>query len=102
MIVRIKLNYPQYPVVNVGNKRTPIYLPPEVCEVLPGQGRSPKLDASQTGKMIKFANMQGYTKANLITSSGISTIGLKSEDNQKLVSARATLNCEPFEQRVMK
>lgn len=102
MTVRIKLSYPQYPVVNVGNKSTPIYLPPEVCEVLPGQSRSPKLHATQTGKMIKFANMQGYTKANLIASSGISTIGLESKDNPKLVSASATLNCESVDQRVMR
>lgn len=91
MIVRIKLNYPQYPVVNVGNKAKPIYLPPEVCEVLPGQGGSSKLDVGQLGKLIKFANMQGYTKAKLIASNGISTIGLKSNENPKLVSARATL-----------
>lgn len=102
MTIRIKLSYPQYPVVNVENERTPIYLPPKVCEVLPRQSRSLKLDASQTRKMIKFANMQGYTKANLIASSGISTIGLKSNDNPKLVSAVATINCEPVDQRVMR
>lgn len=102
MTVRIKLSYPLYPVVNIGNKRMPIYLPPEVCEILPGQGRSSRLDASQTGKLIKFANMQGYRKANLIASSGISTIGLDSNTNPKLVSAPATLNCESVDQRVMR
>lgn len=69
----------------------PIYLPPEVCEVLPGQGVSPRLDASQTGKMIKFTNMQGYTKAKLIAGKGISTIGLNSNENSSLISVCATL-----------
>lgn len=91
MIVRFKFSYPQYPVVSVGNKGTPIYLPPEVCEVLTGQGQSSKLDASQTGKLIKFANMQGCTKANLIADSGVSTIGLNPNENPRPVSARATL-----------
>lgn len=91
MIVRIKLSYPQYSVVDVGNKGMPIYLPPEVCEVLPGQGLSPRLDASQTGKMIKFTNMQGYKKANLIANKGISIIGLKSNEKSTLINVCATL-----------
>lgn len=91
LIVRIKLSFPEYPVVNVGNKGKPIYLPPEVCEVLPGQGRGAKLKASQTRKMITFSNQQGYKNANLIVSKAVSAIGLKSNENPALVSARTTL-----------
>ena len=91
LIVRIQLVRPQYPEVNVGSKAKPVYLPPEFCEVLQGQGRSAKLDASQTRNMITFANQQGHKSAKMIVSRAVSATGLKSNENPTQVSAYATL-----------
>ncbi|KAI9661480.1 MAG: hypothetical protein M1831_003002 [Alyxoria varia] len=43
------------PVVNVGKKANPVYLPAEVCTVLQGQPASQVLSPDQTANMIKFA-----------------------------------------------
>lgn len=43
------------PVVNVGSRQKPVYLPEEVCDVLRGQPCVAKLSAEQTSQMIKFA-----------------------------------------------
>lgn len=91
LIVHIKLSYLEYSVVNVGKKGKAIYLPSEVCEVLPGQGRSAKLRAGQARKMITFSNRQGYKNANLIVSKAVSVIGLNSNENPALVRRASPL-----------
>ena len=48
------LKLPDVPCLNVGTPRKPIYLPPEVCIIAPGQRRL-KLDEKQTAAMIKSA-----------------------------------------------
>nr|POE47165.1 protein argonaute mel1 [Quercus suber] len=51
----IKLNKPKLPVLNVGTKADPQYLPIELCTVLPGQPYSRLLGSDQTTAMIHFA-----------------------------------------------
>ena len=76
---------PNLPVVNVGNKENPSYLPAEVCIVLPGQFSQSKLDPSQTQEMIKFAVRKPWENADSITQEGIRTVGLLPQANVNLV-----------------
>ncbi|KAJ5597513.1 hypothetical protein N7537_007597 [Penicillium hordei] len=43
------------PIVNVGNFDRPVYLPAELCEVIPGQPFKPELSMVQRQNMIKFS-----------------------------------------------
>ena len=63
------------PVVNVGTRAIPIYLPAEVCEVLPGQVSRSKLNARQTSNMINFAKCDPGKCAQLIAKEGRQTLG---------------------------
>ena len=58
------------PVVNVGNKANPNYLPVEVCVVLPRQSTGEKLDPDQTASMIRYAVRQPWMNATSITQEG--------------------------------
>jgi eukaryotic translation initiation factor 2C len=55
------------PVINVGSKTYPVYLPAEVCEIRPGQPCNSKLSPSQTAQMIGFAVRPPYMNAQSIT-----------------------------------
>ncbi|ETI24054.1 hypothetical protein G647_03423 [Cladophialophora carrionii CBS 160.54] len=50
----INLN-PSLPVVKVGNRDNPTYLPAEVCQVIRGQPYKKQLSPTQTQRMIEFA-----------------------------------------------
>ncbi|KAL1297327.1 hypothetical protein AAFC00_004875 [Neodothiora populina] len=50
------LTYPDDPVVNVGSRNDPIYLPIELCSVMPGQAVKKFLTGPQTASMIRFAS----------------------------------------------
>ena len=63
------------PVVNVGTRAIPIYLPAEVCEVLPGQVSPYKLNSRQTRNMINFAKCDPSKCAELIAEEGRKTLG---------------------------
>jgi eukaryotic translation initiation factor 2C len=63
------------PVVNVGNRQNPRYLPAQVCHVLPGQPSRSKLSSGQTQKMIRFAVRKPVENANSIVSSGVQLLG---------------------------
>ncbi|RCH92328.1 Eukaryotic translation initiation factor 2C [Rhizopus azygosporus] len=58
-----RLNYPFLPCVAV---RKDIFLPMEVCEVLPGQRHMKKLNEKQTAEMIKFTCQKPDVRANKI------------------------------------
>ena len=73
------------PVVNVGNRENPSYLPAEVCIVMPGQSYQSKLDPSQTQQMIRFAVRKPWENAKSITEDGPSTVGLSPQTNANLV-----------------
>jgi eukaryotic translation initiation factor 2C len=49
------LKQPNLPVLNVGSPADPIYIPAELCTVLPGQPYRKFLSGDQTTKMLKFA-----------------------------------------------
>lgn len=58
-----RLNYPFLPCVVV---KRDIFLPMEVCEILPGQHYSKKLNRDQTAEMIKFTCQNPNVRANKI------------------------------------
>ncbi|KAF2137623.1 uncharacterized protein K452DRAFT_278272 [Aplosporella prunicola CBS 121167] len=68
---QITLTTPGAPVVNVGTKDNPTYIPPELCTVLPGQVAGRMLSANQTRLMIEFAARPPNQNANSITRQGL-------------------------------
>ena len=66
---------PQFPVVNVGNKANPSYLPADVCIVLPGQPADAKLTPDQTANMISFAVRNPKANATSIVGRGLASLG---------------------------
>ncbi|KAH6960011.1 PAZ domain-containing protein [Ilyonectria sp. MPI-CAGE-AT-0026] len=75
------------PVVNVGNRENPTYLPAEVCYVMPGQPANTKLDPKQTQQMIRFAVRKPWENATFITKQGVETAGLLPSTNPRLVKS---------------
>lgn len=78
---------PGMPVVNVGNRENPVYLPVEVCEVEPGQPATTKLSPNQTQSMLGFAVMgrKPAQNAQSIVTKGVSMLGLGEPLNTTLV-----------------
>lgn len=68
---QITLRHPDLPVINVGTKVRPVYLPAEVCEVRPGQPCNTKLTSDQTRAMINFAVRRPNQNAESITDPSI-------------------------------
>lgn len=75
-----------YPVINVGTKEHPSYLPVEVCVVMPGQPALAKLSGDQTRNMIRFAVRGPWMNAESIVNNGFETAGLSLQTNELLVS----------------
>jgi hypothetical protein len=82
----IRLAKPELPVINAGNRANPMYLPAQVCYVLPGQAANIKLDPAQTQQMIRFAVRGPAENATSITQQGLATVGLSATTNPRLVS----------------
>lgn len=76
---RIKTDQ-KYPVINVGTRGRPSYLPVETCEVLSGQPSTAKLTGDQTAKMIGFAVRRPHQNADSILQDGFDTVGLSSQN----------------------
>ncbi|KAH7025257.1 putative RNA interference and gene silencing protein [Microdochium trichocladiopsis] len=72
---------PMIPIINVGTRDTPSYLPPEVCVVVPGQNSNSKLNPAQTQQMIQFAVRSPWENAASIVRDGFQTVGLSSQAN---------------------
>lgn len=87
---------PILPVLNVGNREHPSYLPAEVCIVLPGQYSKSKLGSGQTQQMIRFAVRKAWENANSITQEGIRTVGLLPQANVNLVRSFLPENRRPI------
>lgn len=85
------LQNPQLPLVNCGNRGNPMYLPAEVCIVLPGQPSKSKLNANQSQQMIRHAVRKPWENANSIYSEGVQTVGLDENTNILLVCFRFNL-----------
>lgn len=77
---------PNLPVINVGTRENPSYLPAEVCIVQPGQPAKTKLSPQQTQKMIQFAVRSPGENANSIMEKGTQVLGIKPRLNNTLVS----------------
>ncbi|KAJ2906219.1 putative RNA interference and silencing protein [Zalerion maritima] len=75
---------PNRPVLNVGTRARPSYLPTEVCHVLPGQASNTKLSPHQTQEMIKFAVRRPHQNAESIFNGGFKTVGLSADTNSLL------------------
>ncbi|KAI0660235.1 Piwi-domain-containing protein [Cubamyces menziesii] len=66
------------PVINVStNRKRPVYLPVEICEIIPGQAYRGKLDGEQTAQMIRFACNPPDFNGNAITQQGFERLGLR-------------------------
>lgn len=67
------------PVINVGTRERPIYLPVEVCQVEAGQPATTKLTGNQTQNMLGFAVMgrRPAQNAQSIVSKGVGMLGLE-------------------------
>lgn len=75
------------PVINVGTRQNPSYLPVDVCIVLPGQPSSAKLSPSQTQQMIGFAVRKPAANAQSIVINGARLLGIQPPTNTILVTS---------------
>lgn len=73
----ITLQRPDEPVINVGNASDPIYVPMELCTVLPGQPYSKLLSGDQTTDMLRFAARVPNQNATSIAGTGLKLFALK-------------------------
>ncbi|KAJ3089874.1 hypothetical protein HK102_005260 [Quaeritorhiza haematococci] len=76
-----QLFFPHLPCLIVGDPSKHVYLPMEVCEVVPGQRHLRKLNERQTAEMIKFTCQPPHVRSNKI-SAGITI--LQQRDNEYL------------------
>lgn len=79
------LQHAEEPCINLGTKQNPVFVPPELLTVEPGQQYVKKLEAGQTRAMISFAVRKPAENARRIVEQGAAMMGL-SDTNQKLVS----------------
>lgn len=63
----LTLQHPGLPVLNVGSLKDPIYIPMEMCTVLPGQPYRKLLSGDQTTRMLAFAARAPNQNAMSIT-----------------------------------
>ncbi|KAI0084517.1 ribonuclease H-like domain-containing protein [Irpex rosettiformis] len=74
----IRLRYAdQLPVIDVGTKEKPNYLPPEICTIFPGQPYRGELPPDATRSMIDVACNPPADNANYIVNEGLAFLGLK-------------------------
>ncbi|KAJ6083898.1 hypothetical protein N7486_010698 [Penicillium sp. IBT 16267x] len=79
------------PVLNVGNSERPIYLPQEVCKILPGQTFNGELCTSQRQAIIKFCCRRPPDNFVSIMQDGLEILGIK---DQKLKPAGVKIGSE--------
>jgi eukaryotic translation initiation factor 2C len=79
---------PSLPVVNVGTREKPVYLPTDVCEVEAGQPVKNKLSPRQTQNMLNFAvkDRMPAQNAQSIVTKGVGVLGIGQPLNSTLVS----------------
>ena len=80
------------PVVKYGNATRPMYLPVDVCIVLPGQHTGRKLENDEIETMRNFAARDPVLNAQSITADGPRMIGMVPEVNSQLVSLCSALS----------
>lgn len=77
------------PVLNVGTREKPTYLPADVCSIVKGQPAKAKLSPNQTAAMIRCAVQPPARNALAIKTDGISSLQLHA-NNGTLVSPQMT------------
>ncbi|KAF2228762.1 Piwi-domain-containing protein [Viridothelium virens] len=82
------------PVLNVGTHKRPVYVPPELCRIIPGQPAGVKLSPSQTKNMTDFSIRSPAANANTIVRNGPKLLGLDPL-NQTLTSFKIKTNHPP-------
>nr|VWO97926.1 N/A [Ganoderma boninense] len=66
------------PLINVSaDDNRPVYLPAEICDIVPGQAYRSKLNAEQTAAMTKVACNQPASNGKAITNEGFKSLGLR-------------------------
>lgn len=80
-----------FPVINVGNREKPTYMPVDICEVYPGQVAREKLTPAQMEEMVEFAAQRPWFNAEQITRSGLLLTGASNSVNNCLVSRCSSL-----------
>ena len=71
---KINLRHPHLPLIDVGGSKS-IFLPPEVCTILPGQAFRGRLPDDQTGEMIRVSARPPNVNASAITVAGLRELG---------------------------
>lgn len=89
-----RIDNPKIPVVNVGNRENPSYLPVDVCVVEPGQSSTSKLSPLQTKEMISFAVRKPWMNAQSIVSTGPGTVGMLQQVNPLMANFGFSINGE--------
>ncbi|TRX95539.1 hypothetical protein FHL15_003497 [Xylaria flabelliformis] len=74
---------PDHPVVNVGTKIKPVYMPAEFVEVLDGQPVRRKTTAEETRGMITFSCRSPFANAKSISTYGRQVLGLDDSESLK-------------------
>ena len=80
------LTDPDLPVINVGTRQNPSYLPIEVCHVVPGQPFNKNLSPAQTSNMIGMAVRRPNENAKSISMTGSRLVGAGSGPNPPLAA----------------
>ncbi|TPX33837.1 hypothetical protein SmJEL517_g03304 [Synchytrium microbalum] len=87
----IPLHYAHFPCLVVGDPNKHIYLPMEVCQIIPGQRISRKLNEKQTADMIRFTCQSPHIRSNKIAA-GFNLI--QTEANATLAAFETTFGRE--------
>ncbi|KAJ3053657.1 eukaryotic translation initiation factor 2C, 2 [Rhizophlyctis rosea] len=92
------LQYPQLPLLIIGDPSKNMFMPMEVCNVVPGQRHTRKLNERQTAEMIKFTCQPPHVRSGKISQGlalfdyadnmYLNEFGLKVEDDLFIADAR--------------
>ena len=82
---RITLKKPQAWALNCGTIQNPVWIPPELATVMPGQPYRGRLSDTQTSQMLTVAARPPAENARRIKGAGLKVLGLDRE-NPTLVS----------------
>ncbi|KNC97956.1 uncharacterized protein SPPG_06944 [Spizellomyces punctatus DAOM BR117] len=74
-----QLYFPHLPCLVVGDPSRQVFLPMEVCDIVPGQRHLRKLNERQTAEMIKFTCQPPHVRSNKI-SAGITILQQRDND----------------------
>ena len=74
-------------VSSSGTKERPIWIPAELCDVIPGQNYRGKLNGNQTSRMLTIAARPPAENASRIMADdgGLGLIGVLPEESENLV-----------------